>query len=296
MAMRIRTVGRLVLQGAKNFRQNGLMSLASVSITSLSLIILGAFFLLIFNLNYVGGVLEGRVEIRAFLKDNLAPEQRAFLEDQIKHIETVKSVDFISREKALERLKNQFGGRGEIFNYISGNPLPDMIEVRTREPGRLPWVAEQVARLPGVEKVSYGKEFVSRLFAFTRTVWILTSVAALLLSVAIIFIITNTIRLTVFARRREIEIMKLVGATDWFIRWPFLFEGMFLGLAGAVIATLVVDQSYLILLNKAQVSLPFVPLIGHDAILTRISVFLMGTGALIGAIGSLISVKRFLHV
>ncbi|MGE5577347.1 MAG: permease-like cell division protein FtsX [Syntrophothermus sp.] len=294
--MRISTVGRLVLQGARNFRQNGLMTLASVSITSLSLIILGAFFLLIFNLNYVGGVLEGRVEIRVFLKDGLAAEQRSFLEDQIRHIETVKSVDFISREKALERLKNQFGGRGEIFNYISGNPLPDMFEVRNREPGRLTWVAEQVAKLPGVEKVSYGKEFVGRLFAFTRTVWILTSIAALLLSVAIIFIITNTIRLTVFARRREIEIMKLVGATDWFIRWPFLFEGIFLGLAGAIIATLVVDQSYLILLNRAQVSLPFVPLISHDAILTRITVFLMGTGALVGAIGSLISVKRFLHV
>ena len=135
-----------------------------------------------------------------------------------------------------------------------------------------------------------------RLFALTKMIRIFGVVLIVFLALAALFIISNTIRITVFARRKEIGIMKYVGATDWFIRWPFLLEGMILGFGGALIAVLLLAQSYSLLVDKVYQSMAFLPMIPRFPFIVEISFFLLLMGTVIGALGSTISLKRFLRV
>jgi cell division transport system permease protein len=294
--MKLRTIYRSGLQGAINLRRNRQMALAAFFITTLSLVILGFALLFIVNLNFAGDTLARRVTVRVFLQDALSPVQQSYLADRLKRMDTVKTANFISRDQALERLKKQFADRSDLFEIVSDNPLPDSFDVEVKEPAKIDSVAGDISRLPGVEKVNYGKGYVDRLVAFTRTIWLITGVAALLMAMGTLFIITNAIRLTLYARRREIEIMKLVGATDWFIRLPFVFEGMFVGLGGAALATLAVDQTYLAVFAKAAQFLPFIPLVAREVAIPRMSLILMLSGLSVGVTGSLLSIRRYLHV
>ncbi len=294
--MKLSTVYRAILQGAVNLRRNRQMALAAFFITTLSLIILGFAFLFISNLNFAGDTLTRRVVVRVFLADGLSPVQQAYLADRLKRMDDVRAANFISRDQALERLKKQFSDRPDLFEIVTDNPLPDSFDVEVKEPARIAAVAGEIGRLPGVEKVNYGKSYVDRLVAFTRTIWLITAVAAALMAVGTLFIIINAIRLTLYARRREIEIMKLVGATDWFIRLPFIFEGVFVGLGGGAVATLAVDQTYWAVSAKAAQFLPFIPLVAREVAIPRISLILMLSGLGVGVVGSLLSLKRYLHV
>ncbi|MDI6869900.1 MAG: permease-like cell division protein FtsX [Bacillota bacterium] len=294
--MKPSTIYRAALQGAINLRRNRQMALAAFFITALSLIILGFALLSIYNLNFMGDTWARRVTIRVFLVDDLSPVQQAYLAERLKRLENVETATFISRDQALERLKKQFPDRPELFEIVTDNPLPDSFEVEVKEPAKIGAVAREISRLPGVEKADYGKRYVDPFIALTRTVWLITAVAALLLGAGTLFIITNAIRLTLYARRREIEIMKLVGATDWFIRLPFIFEGVIVGVGGAAVATLAVDQTYLAVYAKATQFLPFIPLLAREVAVPRVSLVLMLSGLGVGILGSLISIKRYLHV
>lgn len=294
--MKLRTIYRAGLQGAINLRRNRQMALAAFLITTLSLVILGFALLFIVNLNFAGDTLARRVTVRVFLQDALSPVQQSYLAERLTRMTTVKNANFVSRDQALERLKKQFSDRPDLFEIVNDNPLPDSFDVEVKQPSQIASVAKEIARLPGVDKVNYGKNYVDRLVAFTRTIWLITVVAALLMAMGTLFIITNAIRLTLYARRREIEIMKLVGATDWFIRLPFIFEGMLVGLGGAAIATLAVDQTYLAVFAKAARFLPFIPLVAREVAIPRMSLILMLSGLGVGVAGSLLSIRRYLHV
>ncbi|MGE5507265.1 MAG: permease-like cell division protein FtsX [Chitinophagales bacterium] len=294
--MKARTVVRSAIQAAVNLRRNRQMALAAFFITTLSLIVLGFALLFITNLNFATDALAHRVVVRAFLKDELTLEQRTYLTNRLSKLPDVRAAHFVSRDEALDRLKRQFANRPDLFEIVSDNPLPDSFDIEVRDPARIVPVAKQIAQLPGVDKVDYGKTYVEPLVAFTRTIWFITALAAAVMAGATLFIITNAIRLTCYARRREIEIMKLVGATDWFIRLPFVFEGVFVGLGGAAVATLLVDQAYLLIFNKAARFLPFIPLVARETAVPNISLVLMLSGFGVGMIGSLLSIKRYLRV
>lgn len=294
--MKLRTIYRAALQGAVNLRRNRQMAIAAFLITTLSLVILGFALLSITNLNFMGETWARRVAVRVFLLDELSPAQQAYLGQRLNRLDNVRTVTFVSRDEALKRLKKQFSDRPDLLEIVTENPLPDSFEVEVKEPARVAAVAAQAGRLPGVEKVDYGKSYVDPFLALTRTVWVITAVAAALLATGTLFIITNAIRLTLYARRREIEIMKLVGATDWFIRLPFVFEGVFVGLGGAAVATLAVDQAYSVIYAKAAQFLPFIPVLARELAIPRVSLVLMLSGLGVGIVGSLLSIKRYLHV
>jgi len=150
--------------------------------------------------------------------------------------------------------------------------------------------------VPGIRKVDFGQEWVERLVAFTKAVRIGGIGLVVLLVIATVLTISNTIRLAVFARRREIAIMKLVGATDWYIRRPFLIEGIFLGIIGAVLATLVTGLGYERIVTSAHATVPFLPIVPPEDVLMSMSLSLAILGAVLGGIGSLISMRRFLKV
>src|SRR5690606_9929341 len=161
---------------------------------------------------------------------------------------------------------------------------------------RVAEVAEQIQAMRGVAKVDYGKEIVADLLAFTRAVRIGGLGLVLLLLFATVLTLSNTIRLSVYARRREISIMKLVGATDWYIRRPFVLEGMLLGALGAAVASGVVAWGYIRLAPAIQGSVPFLPVVRPELILTDLTLALLGLGAVLGAVASFFSLRRFLNV
>lgn len=295
--MRLSTWEFYLRETGRSLMRNRLMSLASMSTVALSLLILGLFLLGAVNLNHIAGTLENQVEVTAYLDDALSPADNEKLTEEVRNIPGVREATFVSKEEALERLKEQFGERRDLLTAVEkNNPLRNAVEVRTLTPQDVKPVVEELKKLPGVAKVSFKEEIIERLFALTRAIRYVGLGIAILLIAGTVFLISNTIRLTVFARRREIAIMKLVGATDWFIRWPFLLEGICLGFIGSLPALLLVARFYRWLAANVYGTLPFIPLLSPDEVLGRLSLLLMGLGILVGGLGSAISVRRFLRV
>ncbi|MCX7781199.1 MAG: permease-like cell division protein FtsX [Negativicutes bacterium] len=295
--MKIRTVEYFVREAVSSLRHNGLMSIASVSTVALSLLILGLFLILVLNLNNMASVLESQVQISVYLHDNLNDREIREIGTRITKLPGVTQVTFVSRDEALQRFKQRLGEQQGLLAALGdNNPLPNSFEVKVDQPERVKQVAQAAGQLKGVENTRFGQEIIEQLFNLTKMVRIFGFVLIIFLALAATFIISNTIRITVFARRKEIAIMKYVGATDWFIRWPFLIEGMILGFGGALIAVLLLSRAYGALAAEVYASLAFMPLIPKYPFITNLSIVLLLVGTSIGALGSTISLRRFMKV
>ena len=295
--MKISTAEYFITESLNSIRRNGLMSLASLMTVALSLLILGVFIILVMNLNHMASVLESQVQVTVYLQDTLKEVEVREIGTRITKLPGVTRVNFIAKEEAMNRFKQRLGEQqGLLAELGEANPLPNSFEVKLDRPERVKPVALAIAQLKGVEAARYGQEVVEQLFNLTRMVRIFGVVLILFLGLAALFIIVNTIRLTVFARRREIGIMKYVGATDWFIRWPFIIEGVLLGFLGACIAVLPLTQFYSMLSGQVYESLAFLPLLPKYPFMGYVNIFLLCAGIGIGALGSVISVKKFLKV
>ncbi len=295
--MKIRTFEYFVKETLLSLKRNGLMSFASVTTVALSLLILGMFLVMVLNLNNMASALESQVQISVYLKDNLSDVEMREVGTRITKLPGVTQVNFVSKDEALERFKERLGEQQGILSALGEtNPLPNAFEVKVDKPERVKPMADAIGQFKGVENTKFGQEVVEQLFTLTKMVRIFGLVLIVFLALAALFIISNTIRLTVFARRKEIGIMKYVGATDWFIRWPFLLEGMVLGFGGALIAVLLLNQTYGALIHRVYESLAFLPLIPQYPFITNISFVLLVVGTVIGALGSSISLRRFMKV
>lgn len=295
--MRIRTVEYFIREAVVSLRRNGLMSFASVSTVALSLLILGIFLILVLNLNNMASALESQVQITVYLKDDMSDLEMREVGTRISKLQGVSQVMFVSKDQAMERFKDRLGDQQSLLTALGDtNPLPNAFEVKVDRPERVKTTAKSISELHGVENAKFGQEVIDQLFKLTKMVRIFGLVLIVFLALAALFIISNTIRLTVFARRKEIGIMKYVGATDWFIRWPFLIEGMILGFGGALIAVFILSRSYSAITQQIYASLAFLPLIPEDPFIPNISMMMMVVGTAIGALGSTISLKRFMKV
>lgn len=295
--MKIRTIEYFIREAISSLRRNGLMSMASVSTVALSLLILGMFLVMVLNLNHIASTLETQVQITAYMEDNLSEREMREIGTRITKIGGVTQVMFIDKDQAMTKFKERLGEQKGLLTALGEtNPLPNSFEIKVDKPELVKPVAQAVAQLKGVENAKYGQEVIEQLFSLTRMIRIFGLVLIIFLALAALFIISNTIRITVFARRKEIGIMKYVGATDWFIRWPFMIEGMILGFGGALCAVLVLSQTYSALTERVYESLAFLPLIPKSPFLTNISIVLLVVGTAIGALGSTISLRRFMKV
>lgn len=295
--MKIRTGEYFIKEAVNSLKRNGLMSVASVSTVALSLLILGLFLIMVLNLNNMASNLESQVQVSVYLQDGLSDIEMREVGTKITKLPGVSQVMFIDKDEAMVRFKQRLGEQQSILKALDGNnPLPNAFEVKMDKPERVKPVAQAISQIKGVENAKFGQEIVEQLFALTRMVRIFGVILIAFLALAALFIISNTIRLTVFARRKEIGIMKYVGATDWFIRWPFLLEGIMLGFGGAVVAVILLNQTYGALLHQVYESLAFLPLIPQYPFITEISIILMITGTVIGALGSTISLRKFMQV
>ena len=232
-----------------------------------------------------------------YLQDDVSREQARDIEKDLKNLQGVEQVTFVSREEAMERFKERLGDQKTLLEALDEtNPLPDSFEVMITQPELVKTAAASIERYDGVESARYGQDVMEHLFDMTRLIRIFGFSIMLVLALATLFIIANTIRLTVFARRKEIAIMKYVGATDWFIRWPFILEGMVMGLFGSIIAAIVLRFAYTGVVEAIYESLAFFPLIPTYPFINYVTFLVIISGMIIGATGSALSLKRFLKV
>jgi len=286
--------GAFAADAAASFRRNGLMTAAAVTTTTVALLVVGASALLGLNLARVAAAVEGEVQVVAFLRDGLAPAETARIRSALATMPGVRAVRFVGRGEALQRLQRQLGAEAAFADLVATNPLPDSVELDLADAQAAPTVAARVARQPGIADVTYGGQVVDRLMALTRGLRVAAALLTLFLSAVALIVVVNTIRLTVLARRQEIEIMQLVGATPWFVRWPLLIEGLLQGGAAATTAALVLGAVYAVAVLRLRATMPFLPLVGPREAALPLVASVLATGLGVGAAGSLIAVRRFL--
>ena len=273
------------------------MTFASIGTVAVALFVLGVFLILVLNMTKMAAALENQVQISAYLIDGLTPENRAEVERMTKDLSTVKKVEYVTKEQALKTLEERLGDQRKILDALDGsNPLPNYFLVTVHSANDVKRTAAAIADLYGVEEVKYGQDVANNLFDLTHFVRVLGLILMLILALATVFIISNTIRLTVFARRKEIAIMKYVGATDSFIRWPFVLEGILLGFIGGGISAIILRSFYSAMTEKIYATLAFLPLIEQYPFMNYLTLCLIISGMLVGTLGSTVSLKKFLEV
>lgn len=295
--MKLKTGEYFIQEVFHSLRRNNWMTFASIGTVAVSLFVLGVFLILVLNMNRLAGMLESQVQISVYLENHLTDREKRQIGYDIESLQGIDSVTYVDRETAKERLKERLGDQKYLLDALSeDNPLPDAFEVTVTTPSVVESAAGAIAAMQGVEEAKYGQDVVEHLFDITRLMRIFGFVLMGLLGGATLFIISNTIRLTVFARRKEIAIMKYVGATDWFIRWPLLLEGIVLGCIGGFIAAVALRSFYAAMAAKIYSTLAFFPLMPQYPFMNYVTAAILLAGIVIGAIGSVISLKRFLRV
>ncbi len=267
------------------------MSFTAVFTITLSLVILGCFYIVMNNFAYFADLAKEVLEIRVYLKEEADP---ITLQTEILKFSGVKDVKFVSKLDGAKWLEKNLGIK-EIF-VTEDNPLPDMINIKLAEDAKVKNLVRSINTLEGIEEVEYGKTFIEAMLVIVRIVWIVGISLLALIGLVVLYIIANTIKLTVIARRKEIEIMKLVGATDWFIRWPFLLEGIFLGLVSSVVTAVILSKFYVFIGQYIKQIAPFIPLVNAGELINQLVMIVIASGIIFGIIGSVFSIKKFLRV
>lgn len=280
----------------KSLKRNGFMTVASISTVTVSVLILGSFLLLFLNSNHIASHLENSVQISVYMKNETREDQINIIGSEIAALPGVTEIKTVSKEEAMERFKKRLGENAGILDALEDNPLPYSFDVHVDTPERITEIIPKIQGMRHVETARYGKEVVEQLFQFTKVLRYGGILLICLMALGTLFIIVNTIRLTVFARRREISIMKYVGATDWFIRWPFMLEGITIGILGAILSAVLLQIGYGAVITKIQSALAFLPLMGKWPLMIWIWLLLLFIGGGIGALGSYISLRKFLQV
>ena len=295
--MKIRTMRYYLSEAFTSFWRNSFMSIASIATVAVSFFVLGLFLIMVANLDYFADNLENQVQISVYLKDGLTTDQVMSVGKRLKELPDVKSIEFTNKDQAMDKLKERMKDQPGILDALDGkNPLPTSYTLTLNNPEQVRKTAEVVGEYKEVESTHYGQEIIEQLFQVATIIRWGGIALIIFLTFATLFIISNTIRLTVFARRREIGIMKYVGATNWFIRWPFLLEGLLLGFIGGLIADLALVQFYEFTVATIHWTLAFLPLVSPYPFMYQASAIILVISMIIGAIGSTISLKRYMKV
>lgn len=279
------------------FRNRG-MSLASIFSIVAMLLILGLFFVITVNVNlFTEVVKQDYDQVEVFLLDDTTEADARLLMDEIKKQDGVSGIEYRSKAEALEILKQRWGESGYMLDSLGNNPLPASILISVDSLDNAGDVARFAGTLEGVDDIQYYQETVDKLTKITNFLQIGALIIMIFLVVVSVVVVSNTVKLTVFARAKEIRIMKYVGATNWFIRGPFLAEGIIIGVLAALISTGLISLIYAKLIDAigsqvlAIVSSPLIP-VGYMT--SNMIIIFVALGASIGAWGSIISMRRFL--
>lgn len=296
--MKISTVKYYIIDALRSLKRNKTVSLASVATVAATLFILGVFLLIVFNVNAGIQELGSKLEVKIYLKDDLTISDKSAIERALNNVDGVSNIRFEDKSDALEKVKKQFGEESKdlVQGFEKENPFPNAYIVRVEKPEVVNNVVKAAEGLSGIDKIKDAREIVDKLIKIINTLKIIGFALFVILISVSLFLIGNTIKLTVYSRKKEIGIMKYVGATDWFIRWPFIIEGMILGMVGAMISTGILYYVYRMIFQKfANALLGFTLMNPHFILSTTLWQFMLG-GLLIGAVGSINSIRKFLIV
>lgn len=288
-----------VSEGCKSYSKNWLMSLASTFIVIASLLVLGIYLLFSMNINYVAKQLESECEIRAWVDESIEPDTSEMkdIENKLKSIDNVDDVDFFSNEKALDEYAKDLGDDAAVLDGLEGdNPLRDSFKITLVDLSMADSTALKVSEVEGIAKVSDNQSSMNKLVNATKIVKNLSFWFMIFLSAIAVFIISNTIKITLFARRRDINIMKYLGATNSFISWPYIIEGIVIGLVGALISLVAVILGYNYFLSMDFTLFGTIRFCSLTDVILLLLAWLVGIGVLLGAAGSAVSIRRHLRV
>lgn len=300
--MKYSILGYLIGEGFRNFFKNKKSTAASIIIMCATMFIFGIFFLIGENVNYIIGQVQSEQAMQVFINPEATPEQQTELEQKIKSIQYVNTVEYVSQEQALNEMREWLGDSASVLDSYSGdqNPFKASFVVTLTDLTKNEEVQRQINTFENVASIEAGNKTVNTLVNIANGIRTATGVILVLLILISIFIIANTIKLTVHARRKEISIMKYVGATNGFIRWPFMVEGIIIGIISALISIVILGFVYNFvadtIINSSMATTLQLNLLTFSNMLSMLLVvyIVMGTG--IGAIGSAISMKKYLEV
>ncbi|MCM3711161.1 permease-like cell division protein FtsX [Sporosarcina luteola] len=294
--MKARTMGRHVRESLKSLGRNSWMTFASVSAVTVTLLLVGVFIVIMMNLNQLADNLENDVEIKVITEPAADVEAVKTLEEQVRNTPGVSEVVHATKDEELEKMISSFGD--ELNLYKQSNPLGDALYVKATDPHKTAEVAQKIDSYDYTYQVVYGEGKIEKLFNVLNMSRNIGMVLILALLFTAMFLISNTIRLTIVARGREIEIMKLVGATNGFVRIPFVLEGVWLGVLGSIIPMAVISFSYYELYSQWQPRLQneLFQLLNATPFILQVNGLLLFMGVFIGVWGSFMSVRKFLRV
>src|ERR687893_1464772 len=297
-------VGFFAREALRALRRNAVPSFAAMATVLVTVLVLGVFIPVVQATTGAANEVRSRVIADVYLQPRVTPGEiervRGVIESETPH---VARVEYIPKEQAIAAERN--AGRGEYYDLLGSNPLPDTFRIYPDKPDNITKIRNALAPLapsggrtvidPAIDEVRNREEDTNKILSATRVVKITMALLAVLLCVASLLLIANTIRLSLYARRREVEVMKLVGATDWFIRWPFVIEGVIVGALGGLLAILLLAVGKVALIDPLAAD--FALIAAPDTINFGLLVaVLIGAAVTLSAIGSGISLRRFLRV
>jgi len=286
-----------IAEAFRGLRSNSIVNLLAVGTISMAMLIVGFFLLVFINIQSTVTSLSDRLEMSVYLKDGLTEQEKDFLRSRLKIEPGVRKMNFVPKAEALLLLKKELKGQEALIQGLGENPLPDAYEIgidpRYAEVEKLEALAKKISGYKGVEDVSYGRQGAELLTGLYKLITYGGTALAVLLGVAVVFIISNSVRLALYSRGQEIELMQWIGATKGFIQGPFLIEGMMLAMLGTALAVGVLagvfyslPQELVAVLSRPK-GLDFLP--GH-----MVAYMILGSGVL-GLAGGMVSVSRFLE-
>jgi cell division transport system permease protein len=290
------SIGYVSRETATNLWRNRLMAIAAILTVAVSLSLVGTALLLRQAVNNELVQLNQNVDLQIFLQPSVSNAEVSSLQSTIRQTPQIRTVAYLDHQQSYDLMKRLFQGQELVYSVLTPSETPPVFRCTLVDPAAAATVASVFQRLPGVYMVTWPSQAAHTLTAISNVLQVVFLVLAVVLLVSALVLILNAIRMAIFARRREVGVMRLVGATSWFIRLPFMVEGLVQGLIGSLVAVGIVllgDAGIRTLIRHfKQFQAAVVP--GHDLIITEILVVV--AGALIGAIGSAVAVRRFLDV
>lgn len=278
--------------------RNRAMSLASVFSITAMLLILGLFFIVVVNINMATEAAKKDYEtVQIYLEDQITFESSLLIRNQFRDMEGVEKADYLNKDEALIKWKDKWGESGYLLDSLSDNPLPNSILVTVEKLENADSVVKKAEAIKGVEDIKYYKDTVEKLLKITNFIQFAALVIMAFLIIISVVVVSNTIKLTVLARAREIKMMKYVGATNWFIRGPFLVEGILIGIISALISVGVLTLTYSKLseiIGEDVFIILSTPMVSVDFMTMNLVWIFLAVGISIGSCGSIISMRRFL--
>ena len=293
--MRINNFNYYIKQASKSFKKNKLMSIASVTTTFAALFILGIFILLTLNVNHWAEDFSRSCQIQVFVSDDLTQEDYEALNDEILKLNYVEASEKYTKIQIFEEMRVKLKEKANILDGLEhDNPFRNSYKITLSDLSQTKSVTKELEKLDGVENVTDFQESATIIVSVVDSIKAASLWLMAILLIISAFIVSNAVKISVYARRREINIMKYVGATDWFIRWPFVIEGIIIGIYGAIICFVIMWIAYVSI--KSNISISMLTLLPFSSVWASLAASFIIVGVVIGSVGSIFSIRKHLKV